>query len=323
MCSKDVLHRQLPGRHDAEWRTQLDSERARGGQVEAALPRSTSSVTASATNLPAAPMSPPGFRRGSCGPDQDGLRGHHQLCPRTEPWLPREPERPSIAAADDYAITNPWDPNCLGANAASDCLWEYGAETRNVIADDTSGHPVWMVVESGTDGIRFSSQNGSVCNPTTNLCSRGNGDRATPVQVNSAAWLTLINGANGLEWFCDDSVSAPDACAGGGRNGHAAACSFTCRIPANLSYIDHAVESFARELNVASASRPTVRSSNARVPIDTMVKVVNGVTYLFAESDRNGSTTGSFEFSEGWPVRRRRSCTTQTPATTDRTRSGT
>jgi hypothetical protein len=206
---------------------------------------------------------------------------------------------PSIAAADDYAITNPWDPNCLRANAASDCLWEYGAETRNVIADDTSGHPVWMVVESGTDGIRFSSQNGSVCNPTTNLCSRGNEDRATPVQVNSAAWLTLINGANGLEWFCDDSVSAPDACAGGGRNGHAAACSFTCRIPANLSYIDHAVESFARELNVASASRPTVRSSNARVPIDTMVKVVNGVTYLFAESDRNGSTTGSFELGRG------------------------
>ena len=94
----------------------------------------------------------------------------------------------------------------------------------------------------------------------------------TPVQVNSAAWLTLINGANGIEWFCDDSVSGSDACAGGGRNGHAVVQLY---VPYSEDPELHRPRGrvIRTELNVASASRPRVRSSNAGVPIHTMVKV--------------------------------------------------
>jgi hypothetical protein len=201
---------------------------------------------------------------------------------------------PSIASADDYAITNPWNPpgpnrGCL--KAPTDCLWQYGPEVDNMRADVGPHKPVWVFVETGTDTLGFPTQNGSACNVKTNLCSDGNEYRATPPQVNSAAWLTLIHGSNGLEWFCNDTAS-PDYCAGGGSDGHLAGNNTT--IPANLSYIDHAVESFARELNAPNAKRATIRSSNRRVPIDQMVKVVNGVTYLFVESDRDGSTTGRF-----------------------------
>ena len=125
---------------------------------------------------------------------------------------------PSIASADGYFITNPWVafPN-TGCLKVHDCLYLYGRYTRSMIAADTSGHPVWVFVESGTNFF-FSQQNGSVCNPRTNLCSNGNEYKATPIQVNSAAWLTLINGSNGVEWFCTDE-RAPDYCAGGGPDG--------------------------------------------------------------------------------------------------------
>ena len=217
-------------------------------------------------------------------------------------WYPnnRNPEcranlkAPSIASADDYAITNPWNPpgpnrGCL--RAPTDCLWQYGDETDNMRADVGPNKPVWVFVETGTNTLGFPTQNGSVCNPKTNLCSNGNEYRATPPQVNSAAWLTLIHGSNGLEWFCNDTT-APDYCAGGGPGGHLAGDNRS--IPRNLTYIDHAIESFAPELNVPNSKGAAVRSSNPRVPIDEMVKVVNGLTYLFVESDRDGSTLGRF-----------------------------
>jgi hypothetical protein len=214
-------------------------------------------------------------------------------------WYPRNNNRgcrvnlraPSIASADDYAVTNPWSPNCRRPDKPSDCLWQYGPETRYMRQDVGPDKAVWVFVETGGTELGFSSQNGSVCHPSINLCSRGNEYRATTSQVNSAAWLTLINGSNGIEWFCDD-ITAADACAGGGPDGHATRGSSI--IARNLSYIDHRIESFARELNVPSSRPSAVRSSNRRVPIAEMVKVVNGVTYVFAESDRNGETTATF-----------------------------
>ena len=200
---------------------------------------------------------------------------------------------PDIASSDDYAVTNPWSPNCLVRGTDSDCLWEYGVATANTVKA-AANKPAWIFVETGSDNMAQSSQNGSVCDATTNLCTDGNQERATAVQVNSAAWLTLINGSQGLEWFCDDSVTGPDACAGGGSDGKTSACSPTCWEAANLTYVDKNVEGFAPELNSPSVSAMSVTSSNSAVPIVEMTKVVGGTTYLFVESDRNGSTTGTF-----------------------------
>jgi hypothetical protein len=124
------------------------------------------------------------------------------------------------------------------------------------------------------------------------------------VQVNSAAWDSIIGGANGLEWFCDaadlgssgtvnSGVTAYDACAGGGGDGNPANYGSTV-IPANLTYIDNTVESYAPELNSPNVDGMSVASSNSSVPVVDMLKQVNGVDYLFVESDRDGSTTATF-----------------------------
>ena len=159
-------------------------------------------------------------------------------------------------------------------------------------ADVGPNKPVWVFVETGTNTLGFPTQNGSVCNPKTNLCSNGNEYRATPPQVNSAAWLTLIHGSNGLEWFCNDTD-----CPGLLRRRRARVATWpvtTAPYRANLTYIDHAIESFAPELNVPNSKRAAVRSSNPRVPIDEMVKVVNGLTYLFVESRSRRIDVGRF-----------------------------
>ena len=115
------------------------------------------------------------------------------------------------------------------------------------------------------------------------------GQRATcqPEQVNSAAWLTLINGSNGIIWFCDDGVTGADACLGGGSNGNSSACAPTCGIPANLSYIDSHVQGFAQELNSPSAGGVSISGSNSATPIDEMTKTVGGTTYLFVEAEES------------------------------------
>ena len=204
--------------------------------------------------------------------------------------------RHDIFAGDVYEVTNPWiGSTCDVAGGQSDCLWGYGTQTQNYVANDTGGKPVWVDIETGTNDLGDAETNGSTCNSTTNLCSKGNEQRATPEQVNSAAWLTLINGSNGIIWFCDDSLTGADACLGGGANGNPSACAPTCGIAANLTYVDANVEGFAQELNSPDAAGVTVASSNPAVPVDEMTKVVNGVTYLFTEADRGtGKTTATY-----------------------------
>ena len=205
----------------------------------------------------------------------------------------------SIVSSDDYALTDPWHSSvCAGAN----CIYLYGNSAANMRALAGPTKPIWSFIESGTDDLGLSTQNGA-CNWTTNLCASGNEAVATPVQVNSAAWDALINGANGLEWFCGASdigstgttnsgTTAYDACAGGGGDGSAVDGSTI--IPANLKYIDNTVESYAPELNAPDVTGMEVASSNSSVPIVDMLKQVNGEDYFFVESDRDGSTTATY-----------------------------
>lgn len=194
---------------------------------------------------------------------------------------------PSIASSDDYALTDPWHSSiCAGAN----CVYMYGDTAANMRALAGASKPVWAFIESGTDDLGLSGQNGP-CNYTTDLCANGNEAYATPAQVNSAAWDALINGANGIQWFCDDSV-AYDACAGGGPGGQpAVAGSRTYGIAANLTYIDNTIQSFAAELNSPDV---TGLATTSHLPVVTMLKDVGGVYYLFAMSDRDGTTWSTF-----------------------------
>ena len=205
----------------------------------------------------------------------------------------------SIVSSDDYALTDPWHAStCAGAN----CIYLYGSSAANMRALAGPTQPVWSFIESGTDDLGLSTQNG-VCNWTTNLCASGNEAAATPVQVNSAAWDAIINGANGIEWFCDaadigstgttnSGTTAYDACTGGGGDGSPVGGSTV--IPANLTYIDSTVTSYAPELNSADVTGMTVSSSSSSVPVVDMLKQVNGEDYLFVESDRDGSTVATY-----------------------------
>jgi len=194
---------------------------------------------------------------------------------------------PSIASSDDYALTDPWHTSiCTGAN----CIYMYGDTAANMRTLAGASKPVWAFIESGTDDLGLSGQNGP-CNYTTNLCANGNEAYATPAQVNSAAWDAVINGANGIQWFCDDSV-AYDACAGGGPGGQPAVSgSRTYGIAANLTYIDNTIEGFASELNSPNVPGLTTAST---LPVVTMLKNVGGAYYLFVMSDRDGFTKATF-----------------------------
>ncbi len=194
----------------------------------------------------------------------------------------------SMLSADDYALTDPWHSSqCIGAN----CIYLYGQEAANLKHFAKPTQPVWEFVETGTDDLGYSSQNGA-CDAATNLCANGNEYRATPVQVNSSAWDAVINGARGIEWFCDDTI-AYDACAGGGSDGNPAEGGSTV-IPANLTYIDQNIEGFASELNSPDVGGLTVSSSNSSVPVTSMLKKVDGQYYLFTESNRDGATTATY-----------------------------
>lgn len=186
----------------------------------------------------------------------------------------------SIASADDYALTDPWHTYLCSSDGGYDCLWVYGKEAMNIRALVGPEEPVWEFVETGTNELGLSDENGGKAETSS----------ASPTEVNSAAWEALLGGANGIEWFCDellpDDTPIWDYCASKGI------------IRANISYIDHTIQHFAAEINAPSVlSGLSVRSSNRAVPIISVQKDMNGTTYLFVEGDRNGTTTGIYKLS--------------------------
>ncbi len=189
----------------------------------------------------------------------------------------------SIASADDYALTDPWHTYLCNTSAGYDCLWVYGREAQNMRMLVGPDEPVWEFVETGTNELGLSSENeGKAEEPS-----------ATPTQVNSAAWEALLGGASGIEWFCDellpDGTPIWDYCASNNT------------IRDNLSYINHTIERFAPELNAPDVlGELSVRSSDPAIPILSMLKEVNGTTYLFVEGNRNGTTTGKYKLP-GFP----------------------
>ena len=227
---------------------------------------------------------------------------------------------PTYPSSDDYHNTDPWNTSaCKGAAHVStspwaDCSWLYGYQGA-VQTSLAGGKPTWEYIETGTDELGFSSQNGSTCSTTTNACSNGNEYNATAPQVNADAWSAILNGVDGIEWFCHgtaqgQNLSDSDCMGGSGTASNA--------IFANLKYIDGSIQSYAPELlsptqgsctmqpstvstidnallTSCSGGDLSMTSSSATEPIVGMTKVVNGTTYLFVEADRaNGTTTGTY-----------------------------
>jgi hypothetical protein len=148
-----------------------------------------------------------------------------------------------------------------------------------------------------------------------NLCVvNGNEYRATPAQVNAEVWMSIINGAMGIEYFCHDSSSA-NFCMGDTAGGPAAAA-----VQENIKYINTIVSNFAPQLNSSTAGICsmqrlnyttgaqstttsctngilTMATSNAAVPGMALAKLYGGTSYLFAQSDRRSTAGATFTFT--------------------------
>jgi len=153
------------------------------------------------------------------------------------------------------------------------------------------------------------------CVARVNLCVvNGNEYRPTPAEVNSEVWMSLIAGANGIEYFCHDS-SSDFFCMGAAGGGPVAAIT-----QANLTSIDKRLRRFAPELNTLTAAACsmqdinfstgmlsttsscangilTMTTSNSAVPGSAMLKQLNGATYLFAQSDRRSTAGANFTYT--------------------------
>lgn len=171
---------------------------------------------------------------------------------------------------------------------------------------------------------------GRDCIDAYNLCLvTGQEHRTYPSEVNALAWMSIINGATGIEWFCDD-VWATDFCLGDVstwnikqfRVGAAKAVwiqKLANSVATNLSYVNRSILAVAPVINsptigycsmdsVVDAAAPTVATSTgctggiltlsdhagSQLPGNAMVKSYSGAAYLFAQSTRRGQ--GVFDF---------------------------
>jgi hypothetical protein len=115
----------------------------------------------------------------------------------------------------------------------------------------------------------------------------GNPERkATPQQVRSEVWMSLIHGSRGLIYFVHQFKPIE----------REAALLDDPEMLAAISAINRQIRALAPVLNSPSvAGAITVQSSRAGVPIAHMVKRRNGVTYLFAAAMRNEAARATFK----------------------------
>ena len=229
----------------------------------------------------------------------------------------------SVGSFDLYPLTSPWNGASsipVVSGQPQDSMWIQGYSVNQFIANGRSGQPMWVYVDTGTNELAYSSQNGSTCSTSTNLCSTDNHEyRATAEQVNAEIWMSIINGAMGIEYFCDDTSlatgeTAYDFCLGNNISGEG---SVAAAIASNLTYIDTTILSYAPQLNSSTSGMCTMNmglsytnyttsctngiltmsTGTSTVPGSALVRNYNGTLYLFADSDRNGSATMTFTLS--------------------------
>jgi hypothetical protein len=188
--------------------------------------------------------------------------------------------------------------------------------TITSIVDATHARMSYAATATASEGVRIrGGAQGSDCVASVNLCVvNGNEYRATPVQVNAEVWMSLISGANGIEYFCHD-LTTTAFCLGAAHGGAAALA-----VQQNLTYINATVLSYAPVLNSptvgicsmqqedfttgarstttsCSSGVLTLTTTNAAVPGMAMVKQYNGATYLFVQSDRRSAYGAIFNMT--------------------------
>ncbi len=231
----------------------------------------------------------------------------------------------SIGSFDDYPLIGPWEVTQGIPNTAPnphDSMWIQGWQTAYMVSHGRANQPIWTYVDTGTSALDYPTQNGSSCNESTNLCSQSSGVhyfRAPSEAVNAEVWMSLINGAMGIEYFCDDTSiatggTAYNMCLGSTTSGVG---TVSAAVASNITYINTNILNFAPQLNSPVVGRCTMQNGTgytsyatscsngiltmstgtANVPGSAIVKNYNGSLYLFADTDRNGSASMTFTLS--------------------------
>ena len=163
----------------------------------------------------------------------------------------------------------------------------------------------------------YGSTAGSDCVESVNLCVvNGNEYRTTPEEVNAEVWASIINGANGIEYFCHDSTDF-GFCLNAGKTAAGAI------VAANLTNVnkhlrDHAIVLNSKTTGICSMQQPlnmstlsslatttsctngilTMATSDPTVPGMAITKLRhNGWTYLIGQSDRRSANGATFTFT--------------------------
>ena len=110
--------------------------------------------------------------------------------------------------------------------------------------------------------------------------------KATPKQVRSEVWMSLIHGSRGIIYFVHQFKPTE----------REAALLDDPEMLSAVTAINRQIRGLALVLNSPSIPNAAiVRSSDSEVPIAHMVKRHNGATYLFAAAMRNKATQASFK----------------------------
>jgi hypothetical protein len=113
--------------------------------------------------------------------------------------------------------------------------------------------------------------------------------KATPAQVKSEVWMSLIHGSRGLIYFVHQFKPS--------FNEHALLDD--PEMLAAVTAVNRQIRELAPALNSPSvAGWASVRSSDPQVPIDILVKRTPEAAYVFAVSMRNRPCRGTFSFKE-------------------------
>lgn len=142
---------------------------------------------------------------------------------------------------------------------------------------------LWYVPK-GVDRLsRWMGGKGAVWNCIE--CTRIGSDRkATPDQVRSEVWMSLIHGSKGLIYFVHQFKPSFDE--------HALLDD--PEMLAAVTKLNGQIQSLTTALSSRSVAGASVVTSSPDVPIDIMLKRVGNVTYLFAVSMRNAPSHGRF-----------------------------
>lgn len=247
-----------------------------------------------------------------CAQNSVGLR--HQDDPVIAGWLQGdEPDNIPVTHRDEVIRTyermrtnDPSRPVFLNLgqgvvnpffNGRGIAYWMYpiyteGADILSFDVYPVSGvgsQRVLQYVADGVDSLRFWTQGEK---PVWNIIetTRINSTRrATPRQVHSMVWMSIIHGSTGIVYFAHEWNPAF----------REARLLEDDEMRVAVAAINEQIHELAPVLNSPTVdSVVEVVTSVADVPVDVMVKDHGGYRYLFAASMRDGATTATFRIAE-------------------------